>query len=97
MKLVRFGPPGRETPGILLDDRILDVRAMSFDLCDYDAHFFSTFGLQRLQALLTDPGAKYVDAAAVRLGPPTAAPGKIICVGINYRDHAGECEQAVPE
>jgi 2,4-didehydro-3-deoxy-L-rhamnonate hydrolase len=99
MKLVRFGPPGEERPGVLLDDApaILDVRAMAFDIEDYDPHFFSRSGIERLHALLRERRRKTVPAEGVRLGPPLARPGKIICLGKNYADHAAEFDAEIPE
>lgn len=90
MKLVRFGTKGNESPGILLGDKILDLRAMVWDIEDFDARFFDNGGLERLPALLNDPKPKYVDTADVRFGSPIARPGKIICVGENYAAHARE-------
>lgn len=98
MKLVRFGPPGAERPGVLLDDQqILDVRAMAFDIEDYNAHFFSHWGLDRVRALLAEPRRKTVPAAGIRLGPPVARPGKIVALGKNYADHAKEFDAEIPE
>ncbi len=97
VKLVRYGEDGRERPGIWLDDgRILDVRALAFHIEDYDAHFFANHGLAQLEALLQDPGASFVDAQTVRLGPPVARPSKIIAVGANYADHAKEFGHDIP-
>lgn len=100
MKLVRFGPPGREQPGLWIDDpaspRILDVRGMAFDIADYDAHFFSHHGIARVAALARETHRKEIPAVGVRLGPPVARPGKIICVGKNYADHAKEFDAVVP-
>lgn len=104
MKLVRFGPRGNERPGVWLDDTpapgqasILDVRAMTFDIADYDAHFFATFGVERVQALLHEAHPKLVPAAGVRFGPPVARPGKIVCLGKNYAAHAAEFDSAIPK
>jgi len=103
MKLVRFGEPGAERPGIWLDAtksepaRIVDIRAMVFDIEDYDQRFWSTYGVERLQGLLTDPGLKTLPAEGVRLGPPVACPRQIICLGKNYRDHAEEFDSQVPD
>lgn len=98
MKLVRFGEIGRERPGLWLDDgRILDVRATAFHIEEYNERFFAGPGIEQLRCLLDDPGARYVDAADVRLGPPVARPSKIICVGANYADHAKEFGHAIPE
>ena len=98
MKLVRFGPPGQERPGVLFENdlKILDVRAMAFDLEDFNGHFFTHWGVQRLQALLKEPALKTVPADGVRLGPPVARPGKIVCLGKNYADHAAEFDAEIP-
>jgi len=100
MKLVRFGEPGRERPGVWLDlpggPAILDVRGTAFDIADYDAHFFSHHGLARAAALTREHKRKLIPAGSVRLGPPVARPGKIICVGKNYADHAKEFDAVVP-
>ncbi len=99
MKLVRFGPPGRERPGIRVEGpppRILDVRAMAFDIATYDRHFFLHHGLDRLRALLAEPDPVWVAAGDVRLGPPVC-PGQIIAVGKNYADHAREFGGGLPE
>jgi 2,4-diketo-3-deoxy-L-fuconate hydrolase len=100
VRLVRFGEPGRERPGVWLEDRgapeILDVRAMAYDITDYDAHFFSRWGLDRLRGLLREKAQKRKPAAGVRLGPPVARPGALICIGKNYADHAAEFDGAVP-
>lgn len=104
MKLVRFGPPGRERPGIWIDPgpgtkapAILDVNAMAFDIHDYTAHFFAHGGLLRLPALLADPCPKWIPAAGVRLGPPVARPGKIVCLGKNYAEHTREFGGPAPD
>ena len=103
MRLVRFGAAGAERPGVWLEAtkkepaRILDVRAMAFDLEDYDARFWRTYGLERLQGLLAEKNLKTVPAGGVRLGPPVAVPRQIICLGKNYRDHAKEFDAKVPE
>ena len=100
---MRYGAPGAERPGIWLDAtkkdpaRILDVRAMVFDVEDYDARFWTTYGVERLQALLKEPNLKTIPAEGVRLGPPVAPPRQIICLGKNYRDHAKEFDAKVPE
>ena len=103
MKLVRYGAPGAERPGVWLDAtkkepaRILDVRGMAFDIEDYDRWFWQTFGLERLQGLLAEKNLKTLPAEGVRLGPPVAPPRQIICLGKNYRDHAKEFDAKVPE
>ncbi len=90
MKLVRFGPPGCERPGLLLDEGILDIRASAFDIGDFDASFFARSGPERIRALASDPGRRLAPIAGTRLGPPLPRPGKIICVGKNYAEHVRE-------
>ncbi|MGI6087271.1 MAG: fumarylacetoacetate hydrolase family protein [Kiritimatiellia bacterium] len=102
MKLVRFGEPGNERPGVLVEEpgaspMILDVRGMAYDLEDYNEDFFRRFGMARLPGLLSESGRKLVRAEGVRLGPPVARPGKIICLGKNYADHAMEFDSKVPQ
>lgn len=95
MKLIRFGAPGRETPGVQLPDgRRVDARAFGGD---YDEAFFGGDGLARLARWVEREGATAPTVAPdVRLGPPLCRPSKIICVGLNYRDHAKESGMAVP-
>jgi len=103
MKLVRFGTPGGERPGIWLEAtrkepaRIVDVRAMAYDIEDYDARFWRTCGLERLRGLLREKPPKTMPAAGVRLGPPVARPRQIVCLGKNYREHAREFDARMPE
>jgi len=103
MKLVRFGEQGKERPGVWLEATdsapaaILDVRAMAFDIADFNAHFFSHWGLERVAGLLREPRLKTVSAEGTRLGPPVSAPGKIVCVGANYAEHAREFGTEIPQ
>src|SRR5256712_6394153 len=95
MKLIRFGEPNRERPGLLLPDgRRIDAAALG---ADYDEAFFGSGGLERLARWLGREGAAApVVADGVRLGPPLCRPSKIVCVGLNYRDHARESGMAGP-
>lgn len=96
MKLIRFGAPGRERPGLLLPDgRRIDASGFG---TDYDEAFFGSDGLARLARWLERAGrtAPAVSDTA-RLGPPVCRPSKIICIGLNYRDHARETGQEVPK
>lgn len=95
MKLIRFGAPGKEVPGIALtEEHRIDVSAFGED---YDEKFFGTNGLVRLeQWLATHQADCPVVAGEVRLGPPIARPSKIICVGLNYESHARESGMAIP-
>lgn len=95
MKLIRFGAPDTEKTGIWLNDnRRLDVSAFGQD---YTETFFATDGLRRLATWLEKNAANCpVVSDSVRLGPPIARPSKIICVGLNYKDHAAESNMALP-
>lgn len=96
MKLIRFGSPGAERPGLLLEDgRRIDASSFGGD---YDEAFFGGDGIVRLAQWLKTEGAKApVVGEDVRLGPPLRRPSKIICVGLNYRDHARESGMEVPK
>lgn len=95
MKLIRFGPSGNEKPGIEIDPSTwLDVSAC---VTDYDEEFFASGGLGRLREWLkshtsTAPRVQVSE----RLGPPVRRPSKIICIGLNYRDHAIESGLPIP-
>lgn len=93
MKLLRFGTPGSERPGVL--DSSGAIRDLSEMTNDLDGAFLaSDFFPQVANAL--DVGRLPVIADPVRIGPPVTRPGKIIGIGLNYRDHAAELGVAAP-
>ncbi|HCX23438.1 MAG: ureidoglycolate lyase [Flammeovirgaceae bacterium] len=92
MKLIRFGAPGSEKPGIEVEGIRYDVSNL---VHDYDEDFFTDGGIEKLQKSFDTSSAMQV-AADVRLGAPVKRPGKIICIGLNYRKHAEESGMAVP-
>ena len=96
MKLIRFGEPGRERPGVLLEDGArIDVSAA---VSDYDEGFFGGDGLEKLaQWLQANANAAPRVDPSVRLGPPVRRPSKIVCIGLNYRDHAAETGAEIPK
>ncbi|HEV8254390.1 MAG TPA: fumarylacetoacetate hydrolase family protein [Vicinamibacteria bacterium] len=95
MKLIRYGPAGGEKPGVQLEDGTR-IDASGFG-SDYDEAFFARGGLNELTAWVARNAAasRRVEASA-RLGPPIARPSKIICIGLNFRDHAAETGAALP-
>jgi len=95
MKLIRFGENGAEKPGVLLEDgRRINVSAFCDD---FNEAFFLTNGLARLKDWLTLHAATSPEVpASARLGSPVARPSKIICIGLNYKDHAAESNMALP-
>ncbi len=104
MKLVRFGEPGQEKPGIWLETApecegagILDIRAMAFDIEDFDRHFYTRHGMERLQGLLAESRRTVIPADGIRLGPPLAPGASVLCIGKNYADHAREFDAQTPD
>ncbi len=95
MKLIRFGAQGREKPGLLLSDgKKIDVTAFGED---YDQSFFGSGGLDRLKDWVGKNGSNAPEIEnSQRLGPPVSNPGKIICIGLNYEDHAKEGGMDLP-
>lgn len=96
MKLIRHGEVGKERSGVLLKDGTrIDVSAFG---SDYDEAFFASGGLEKLEQWL---GANTSSAprvqTGVRLGPPVCRPSKIVCIGLNYRDHAEETGARIPQ
>jgi 2,4-diketo-3-deoxy-L-fuconate hydrolase len=94
MKLVRYGIAGREKPGMLDAQGVL--RDLSQIVDDIAGDALTNESIRRIRAL--DPEALLkVEGAPPRLGAPVGHVGKIICVGLNYADHAAESGQPVPE
>ncbi|MGI5157260.1 fumarylacetoacetate hydrolase family protein [Microbispora sp. CA-102843] len=93
---MRIGAPGAEKPVVRVDDtRYIDVSDL---IADFDEKFFAAGGT----ALLAGPVAERIAAgqtgefAGERIGAPIARPHQILCIGLNYSDHAAETGQAVP-
>ena len=94
MKLIRFGAPGKEKPGIYMNDEYYDASLFNED---YNEQFFETGGLTRLEKFVSDNKNKLQKLSAdVRIGSPIARPSKIICIGLNYADHAKETGATPP-
>lgn len=95
MKLIRFGKPGNEKPGIQLDKgQKIDVSAFGLD---YDEVFFGFEGPKKLREWLSLNQENCPKISEnVRLGPPICRPSKIVCVGLNYAKHAQESGMEVP-
>jgi 2-keto-4-pentenoate hydratase/2-oxohepta-3-ene-1,7-dioic acid hydratase in catechol pathway len=95
MKLIRFGETDRERPGLQLrDGSRIDASAFGED---WDERFFARDGLRRLgEWAEREAGRAPRVGADVRLGPPIGRPSKIVCIGLNFRDHAAESAMALP-
>ncbi|WP_319053182.1 fumarylacetoacetate hydrolase family protein [Streptomyces europaeiscabiei] len=94
MKLLRVGAPGEERPAVRTDDgRLLDLSSVAPDI---DGVFLASGGVDRARAAVEAGELPVLDPDGLRIGAPVARPGKIICVGLNYRDHAAETGAAIP-
>ncbi|WP_174189376.1 fumarylacetoacetate hydrolase family protein [Nocardia barduliensis] len=97
MKLARIGAPGAEKPAAFLTaDTYIDLSDV---VTDFDEAFFGGGGLDRIRPLIVERAeAGHIrQLGGERIGAPIARPHQIICVGLNYSDHAAETGQAVPE
>jgi 2-keto-4-pentenoate hydratase/2-oxohepta-3-ene-1,7-dioic acid hydratase in catechol pathway len=91
---LRLGDAGAERPVLLADDRYFDLGTLTDDI---DSAFLADLGLDRARAALADGRLDEVAGAAdLRVGPPVARPGAILCIGQNYAAHAAESGSAPP-
>ncbi|WP_406300131.1 fumarylacetoacetate hydrolase family protein [Embleya sp. NBC_00888] len=94
MKVLRIGAPGSERPAILTDGgRLLDLSTVTTDI---DSAFLASGGLQRARAAAEGGLLRELPFAGVRIGAPVTRPGKVVCIGLNYRDHAQETGAPIP-
>ena len=94
MKLIRWGTEGEEKTGVIINDVKYDTTAFGED---YDEKFFENDGLNRLEAFIAaQEGQLTVVSEEERLGSPIGRPSKLICIGLNYADHARETGAALP-
>src|SRR5665647_393273 len=94
MKLIRFGDVGNEKPGIITyDGKRKDLSAV---FKDWDRTFFQNDGMDHLKKMLTDISSFPDVPEEVRWASCIARPGKVICIGLNYSDHAAESGMAIP-
>ena len=92
MKLLRYGKPGSEKPGLLVDRKIRDLSGV---ISDVGADNLSPQSLEKIRRL--DVNTLPEVGGSPRIGPCVASPGKFICVGLNYSDHAAESGVPVPK
>ncbi|WP_296082954.1 fumarylacetoacetate hydrolase family protein [uncultured Agrobacterium sp.] len=92
MKLLRYGPAGAEKPALVAKDA--SIRDLSGVIADFNGDAVSNAGLARLAAI--DP-ATLPEVSVERIGSCVPRPGKFICVGLNYADHAKETGKAPPD
>lgn len=95
MKFQRLGESGSEIPVVDVDGVIWDISSVTADV---NGEFLSGAGVERVRAAISAGTLPAIsDASSLRIGPPIARPGKIVCIGLNYRDHAAETGAAIPE
>jgi 2-keto-4-pentenoate hydratase/2-oxohepta-3-ene-1,7-dioic acid hydratase in catechol pathway len=93
MRLVRYGRPGKEKPGLIDDEGKL--RALSGVIDDIDAATLAPKSLRKLEKIAH--GSLPLVRGNPRFGVPVAKVGKFICIGLNYSDHAAEAGMAAPK
>jgi 2,4-diketo-3-deoxy-L-fuconate hydrolase len=94
MKLIRFGEAGKERPGVCIDNEHYDVSGF---IQDYDERFFENGGLPHLAWMIEQNKTILRKVPPhIRLGSPVARPSKIVCIGLNYADHARETGATPP-
>jgi len=92
MKLIRFGEPGKEKTGAIINGKKYDTSTFGED---YNEHFFETNGIAHLADFIDNNVLKEI-VDDERLGCPLARPSKIVCIGLNYVDHARETNATPP-
>jgi 2,4-diketo-3-deoxy-L-fuconate hydrolase len=92
MKLIRFGAAGEEKPGVIINEEYYDVSGL---VKEYDEAFFAGNALKELKEKIKHADLPKV-GKDVRLGAALARPSKIVCIGLNYKDHAAETNAAIP-
>jgi len=94
MRLMRVGPVGHERPVILTpDNELVDV---SDSVTDFGPDFFASGGMERLRPVPAEAASRRIRPGQLRIGSPIGRPNKIICIGLNYADHAAESGQPIP-
>ena len=97
MKLMRIGDFGAECPIVRIDaDTYIDVSDVT---ADFDEHFFEGSGLEQLREIVATRAQRgeVRHFRGERIGAPVARPHQILCIGLNYRDHAEEAQMKVPD
>ncbi len=94
MRLIRFGSPGNEKPGILDSSGVR--RDLSARYEDWNTKFFQNNGLVQLAKIAGDAASLPAVFESARWAAPVVRPGKVICIGLNYSDHAAESGMPIP-
>ena len=96
MRLIRLGERGREIPGVQMSDSsvVLDASPVT---SDFGPEFFASGGIERLRTAVKSGKLAPLHDTSLRIGAPIGKPEKIICIGLNYRNHAIESGMEVPK
>jgi 2-keto-4-pentenoate hydratase/2-oxohepta-3-ene-1,7-dioic acid hydratase in catechol pathway len=95
MRFLRLGQPGHERPAVIgPNGQLFDLSGSTRDI---DGAFWSEGGVEEVRRLLDSGSLPELDATDERIGAPVAKPEKVICIGLNYRDHAAETGAALPD
>jgi len=95
MKLIRYGNLGKEKIGVQLESINYDLSSFGED---YNEHFFENDGIERLRTFINENRNELKEIPSdSRIGAPIARPSKIVCIGLNYLDHANETGVAIPK
>ncbi len=92
MKLVRYGAPGHERPGLI--DAAGSIRSLADHIADISPETLATGEVLALRGI--DPASLPAVAPGTRLGPPLSRTGNFLAVGLNYSEHATETGAAIP-
>lgn len=94
MQLMRLGDVGQERPAVRVEDgTTYDLRPLTDDI---DGSFLAGGGIARTRVALDAGRLPELDPAGLRVGAPIARPNKVVCIGLNYRDHAAETGAKIP-
>jgi 5-carboxymethyl-2-hydroxymuconate isomerase len=101
MRIVSFGPKGQEKPGVVRGDLVIDLTAADPAIPGTVRRILESEALDRVRRVLNEaeslPPNCFRPLSEVRLGPPVTDPSKIVCLGLNYSDHAAEQGREVPD
>ena len=95
MKLIRWDTVGQEKPGVLLHKRRFDLSPY---FSDWNREFFNNNGLEKLKELIAKKNSEFQEVNQnARWGACISRPGKVLCIGLNYSDHARESGMEIPK
>ncbi|HWI90516.1 MAG TPA: fumarylacetoacetate hydrolase family protein [Flavisolibacter sp.] len=95
MKLIRWMNGSKAATGVIINEEYFDTSSFGED---YNESFFENDGLDRLEKFIESNKGKLLKLSSdVRLAPPIARPSKIVCIGLNYADHAKETNAQIPK